>query len=111
MTQLAERMSENETPVAPVRPHPASFRYPAGYIFSRDGVIYRQINDVARKDYERLLTSGLYAALEKSGDLVPHEEVDRSLSPDGLAYRVIRPDRIHFISYPYEWSFSQLKDA
>ena len=111
MTQLAERMSENETPVAPVRPHPASFRDPAGYIFSHDGVIYRQINDVARQDYERLLTSGLYAALEKSGDLVPHEEVDRSLSPDGLAYRVIRPERMNFISYPYEWSFSQLKDA
>ena len=27
------------------------------------------------------------------------------------AYKVIRPDRIHLISYPYEWSFSQYQDA
>ena len=28
-----------------------------------------------------------------------------------LAYKVIKPDQIAFVSYPYEWSFSQLKDA
>src|SRR4051794_30857078 len=27
------------------------------------------------------------------------------------AYKVIRPDLIDFISYPYEWSYSQYKDA
>jgi len=27
------------------------------------------------------------------------------------AYKVIQPERVPFISYPYEWSFSQLKDA
>jgi hypothetical protein len=94
-----------------VTPHPASFRDPSGYIFTRDGVVYRQINESARNDYERLLASGLYDALVKSGDLVPHEEVDGSLSPDGRAFRVIRPERVSFISYPYEWCFSQLKDA
>jgi ribosomal protein L11 methylase PrmA len=26
-------------------------------------------------------------------------------------YKVIEPEKIDFISYPYEWSFSQLKDA
>ena len=26
-------------------------------------------------------------------------------------YKVIQPDKVDFISYPYEWSFSQLKDA
>ena len=35
--------------------------------------------------------------------------LDLAASPD--AYRVIRPERIPFISYPYEWSFSQLQDA
>jgi ribosomal protein L11 methylase PrmA len=33
------------------------------------------------------------------------------LSPDGRAFKVIRPERVAFISYPYEWCFSQLKDA
>ena len=27
------------------------------------------------------------------------------------AWKVIKPERVGFISYPYEWSFSQLKDA
>ena len=100
-----------DTPVSDVQPHAASFRDPAGFIFMRDGVVYRQINPAGRADYERLLTSGLYDALVKAGDLVRHDEDDLNLSPDGLAFRVIRPDRISFISYPYEWSFSQLKDA
>ena len=40
-----------------------------------------------------------------------HEEVSSDLAADSSAYRVIRPDQLEVISYPYEWSFSQLKDA
>jgi hypothetical protein len=43
--------------------------------------------------------------------LIPHEEVDPSLAATGGAHRVLRPERIPFVSYPYEWSFSQLQDA
>ncbi|MEN6299436.1 MAG: SAM-dependent methyltransferase [Anaerolineaceae bacterium] len=28
-----------------------------------------------------------------------------------IAYKVIQPEKVEFISYPYEWAFSQLKDA
>ena len=94
-----------------VRGHAASFRDPSGFVFTRDAVLYRQINEAARADYDRLLASGLYKKLAESGDLVVHEEVDSRLSPDGRALRVIQPERVGFISYPYEWSFSQLKDA
>ena len=40
--------------------------------------------------------------------LIPHEEVDigRSISED--AYKVIAPEPATFLSYPYEWCFSQL---
>jgi hypothetical protein len=104
--------SNGESTVADgARAHAASFRDPAGFVFTRGDVIFRQINDVARTDYERLLGSGLYEALVASGDLVPHEEADLDLSPDGRAFRVIRPERVPFVSYPYEWCFSQLKDA
>ena len=91
--------------------HGASYRDPAGFVFERDGVLYRQINPAAREDYTALIESGLYAALAGRGDLVAHEEADVALSPDGRAFRVIRPERIGFISYPYEWCFGQLKDA
>ena len=96
---------------APPRPHQASFRDPAGFVFSLDGVLYRQVNPVGRPDYDALMTSGLYERLVKAGDLVPHEEVSASTSPYGGASAVLRPTRVAFISYPYEWSFSQLKDA
>ena len=53
------------------RGHSASFRDPAGFVFTRDGVLYRQINETAGTDYERLLSSGLYKDLAGSGDMVP----------------------------------------
>lgn len=92
-------------------PHAASFRDPAGFIFIRDGVLYRQVNPVGRADYDLLMSSGLYEHLVQAGDLVRHEEGDPALSPDARASVVLRPARVGFISYPYEWSFSQLKDA
>jgi hypothetical protein len=97
--------------MAGIAAHRASFRDPAGFVFTRGGVLYRQIHAIARNDYERLLSSGLYDTLVESGDLIAHAEADAALSPDGLAFRVIRPERVTFISYPYEWCFSQLKNA
>ncbi len=44
--------------------------------------------------------------------MIPHQEVDSQtprLTDD--AYKVLKPDPVPFISYPYEWCFSQLKDA
>jgi hypothetical protein len=97
--------------------HAASFRDPSGFLFSRDGVLYRQVNRKYEQEYARLMESGLYEKLIKAGLLVPHVEVDQPTMefetvPLGAAgYKVIQPERVPFISYPYEWSFGQLKDA
>jgi ribosomal protein L11 methylase PrmA len=76
-----------------------------------DGEIYRQVNRSYQDDYDRLADSGLYQQLIDKGLLVPHVEVGLDHAVSEQAYKVIRPQRIPFISYPYEWSFSQLKDA
>ena len=89
----------------------ASFRDPSGFLFSREGVLYRQVNSIYREHYDQLVTSKLYSKLVNSGLLVPHEEVDVEPEEPNLAYKVIQPEPVRFISYPYEWSFSQLKDA
>ena len=34
-----------------------------------------------------------------------------SLAEAEGAWKVIKPKRVGFISYPYEWTFSELKDA
>jgi hypothetical protein len=90
---------------------PGSFRDPSGFLFCREGLIYRQINRVYKAQYNQLLDSGLYEALVDAGLLIPHQEVDIEAVDPERAYRVILPEQIPFISYPYEWSFSQLKDA
>lgn len=89
----------------------SSFRDPSGFLFNEDGVLYRQVNQSYRKAYDRLMTSGLYESLVTRGLLVAHAEVTVKPSLPDLSYKVIQPQRVPFISYPYEWSFSQLKDA
>lgn len=88
----------------------ASFRDPSGFIFKKDGVVYRQINKAYQKEYDLLISSGLFEKLTKEGLLINHEEVS-GYRDNPEAYKIIKPEQIPFISYPYEWSFSQLKDA
>lgn len=90
---------------------PSSFRDNFGFVFWTGGRVYRQINPAGKAAYDQLMESGLHAKLVMAGLLVDHEEVPGdSLGITG-AYKVIRPELVPFISYPYEWSFSQLKDA
>ncbi len=89
----------------------SSFRDPSGFLFLHDSVIYRQANTIYKENYDHLINSGLYKSLVDFGLLIPHEEVDVSYAKSDNVYRVIKPEEIGFISYPYEWCFSQLKDA
>lgn len=90
---------------------PASFRDPSGALFHRDNVLYRQVNPGYREDYEQLMSSGLYQSLVDEKLLIPHDEVEISLAHSDGAYKVLQPETVDYISYPYEWCFSQLKDA
>ena len=89
----------------------ASFRDPSGFLYTHEGLLYRQVNRAYEQEYVRLFESGLYEKLAKARLLIPHVEVDQAAAEPETAYKVIQPERVLFISYPYEWSFSQLKDA
>ena len=91
--------------------NPASFRDPSGFIFRRDGQIYRQVNLGYKEPFDYLITSGLYDKLTRDNLLIPHTDIGREYALTENAYTVIRPETLPFISYPYEWCFSQLKDA
>ncbi|RLD02704.1 MAG: SAM-dependent methyltransferase, partial [Chloroflexi bacterium] len=91
--------------------HPASFRDPSGFLFTDEGALYRQVNQQYADEYQRLMESGLYENLSKIGRLVTHQEVDIEPIQPEKAFKIIQPELIPFISYPYEWSFSQLKEA
>ena len=88
----------------------SSFRDPSGYLFKKNGILYRRVNLSYKQHYDKLISSGLFEKLVKEKKLVNHEEVS-SDSGDETAYMLLRPSFVTFISYPYEWSFSQLKDA
>ena len=89
-----------------------SFRDPSGFMFKHDGKLFRQINQKYQEEYDLLMSSGLYDQLNKSRTLVAHKEADLALAPrPEIAYKVIQPEIVDFISYPYEWCFNQLKDA
>jgi len=90
---------------------PSSFRDPSGFLFYKNGVLYRQVNVIYKENYDHLMNSGLYKALVDAELLIPHEEVDIEGPERDKAYKIIKPRPIPFISYPYEWSFSELKDA
>jgi len=92
-----------------------SFRDPAGQVFrDQKGRVFRQINQAGAEDFDLLLSSGLYDVLTQRHFMVSHKLVrgetrDKLVGPD--AYQLIQPQKIPFVSYPFEWSFSQLRDA
>lgn len=87
----------------------SSYRDPSGFIFYKEAEIYRQIHHSYKNNYDVLMHSGLYQHLVSSGDLIPHTETNLPLEMG--VYKIIKPKLVPFISYPYEWCFSQLKAA
>ena len=82
---------------------PGSFRDPSGFVFRHEGKLFRKISERGKKDFELFLRSGLAGKLVREGKLVPFEPT----ADDS----VIELAELPFITYPYEWSFSQLRDA
>jgi ribosomal protein L11 methylase PrmA len=79
-------------------------------VFRRDGVLLRRLEPRYAPHYDRLMSSGLYEALTADGRLVAHEEVAPGPADAG-AYRILKPQPVPFVSYPYEWAPGQLKAA
>ena len=80
----------------------SSFRDPSGYVFKKEGIIYRKVSPAYLPVMEKVTESGLYSDLVTDSMLLPFRWVDES---------TIKPEQVPFVSYPYEWSFSMLKDA
>ena len=89
----------------------SSFRDPAGFLFWRDGNIYRYVAPSYARQFGNARASGLYAEAIASGRLLPFELVETSTPGTEQAVAVLRPHQLPLVTYPYEWSFGQLKDA
>jgi hypothetical protein len=90
---------------------PGSFRDPESRVFYAGDEVYRALSPGGLGDFEALRASGLLddERIVRT-EVVQDGAVDRALlvhEPAG----VLRHERIPFVSYPYEWTFSMLKDA
>jgi hypothetical protein len=90
---------------------PGSFRDPESRVFYSDGEVYRALSAAGLSDFQAVVDAGL---------LDDERVVRTELAQDTEALRgllvhqpagVLRHERIPFVSYPYEWTFSMLKDA
>ncbi len=94
---------------------PSSFRDDSGFIFKQNELFYRAVNHSYQKNYDSLMLSGLYDELVKNKYLISHEETSdieiTDIYAESSVYKIILPKQLTFISYPYDWSFSMLKDA
>jgi ribosomal protein L11 methylase PrmA len=95
----------------PVERDPGSFRDPGGFVYRRDGVLLRQVGESLAGDWEAFVASGLATRLVDQGRLIRWEPAPIEDAASADARIVLRPEPLEFISYPYEWTFGQLRDA
>jgi len=96
-----------------MRIEPGSFRDPAGRVFTDKGRVFRAVFEPGRASFEKAREAGIYNWAIENGLLVAMEDVAPETmvwEGDEPAYLVEHP-ALDFISYPYEWTFSQLKRA
>jgi len=90
---------------------PASYRDPSGFLFRHQGPLYRYVAPPYAPHYDALSSSGLYEELTAAGLLIPHAEVPSWDDATRSAHRILAPEPVPFVSYPYEWCFGELKAA
>jgi hypothetical protein len=93
------------------QPLPSSYRDPSGFVFEKDGILYRQVNKIFKKDFDHFISSGCYDHLTKKKLLISNKEIKENISGSAEWYKTLLPEKIDYISYPYEWCFDMIKDA
>ncbi len=93
--------------------HESSFKDPHGFIIEVNNEVFRVVRNGYKDEYNHLMTSGLFDELLREQLIIEHQEITNSEIESSYGsdlYRILKPTRVS-ISYPSEWSFSQLKDA
>jgi len=102
--------SHSDSPTS--RIDPGSYRDPGSRVFHLDGNVYRFIDERSLTNWERLCETKFFAEGVASGQIVDTElDPEYALNDDDGWAAVLRHDRIPVISYPYEWTFSMLREA
>jgi hypothetical protein len=88
-------------------PDPGSFRDPASRVVFDGDKVVRLLDERGLEGWQALSATEFFRTAVADGRLIESVEVD---PPEGSAAALAHP-RLQFISYPYEWTFSMLRDA
>jgi hypothetical protein len=99
-------MTTNPVPPSLLRSS-GSFRDPSGVVYLTEDRVLRTIQPVFAEHWNFAETSGFFAEAVRQGKLLPFAEI----APLKGSWKTLEAERLPFVSYPYEWSFGQLKDA
>jgi hypothetical protein len=91
-----------------------SFRDPDSRVFLRPDGVFRVLSGPGFEQYQALAATSLWRELQAEGSVVATELAESVDLPELLAIEpaaVLRHERVPFISYPYEWTFTMLQDA
>jgi hypothetical protein len=98
------------------RPDPGSFRDHRSRVFAAADTVYRGLDEVATKQLKDITERAFFRTAMERGEIVPTRWVDEA--PAAIAVDDTRGftgwlahDRLPVVSYPYEWTFSMLRDA
>jgi hypothetical protein len=89
-------------------PDPGSFRDPDNQVFHTGGEVRRGLRGAAVEDWRALAATGFFGRMVEAGKICPTEQLAQTEPGFELT---LRHQKIPFISYPYEWTFSMLRDA
>ena len=84
----------------------SSFRDPSGYVFIENDTIKRVVNPIYFEQFKSLTDGGFYQTIFDKKYLISHKVLSQTQKQI-----IIEAHKIPFVSYPYEWSFSQYKHA
>ena len=88
-------------------PDPGSFRDPASRVVLDGDKVIRLLDERGVEGWRALSGTDFFRKAVADGRLIESVEVD---PPDGSAGALIHP-RLDLITYPYEWTFTMLRDA
>jgi len=106
-------MSFAEKPINTLEAVPGSYRDPSGHVFIQNARIFRTVTKHGLEAFQAVEKTGLLAELVEKELLVPWWEADENVleQTDQSVMRILEHARLPYISYPFEWSFSALKNA
>ena len=97
-----------------LRTEEGSFRDREGRVFYDRGAVYRALSRRALEDWEAVESRSFFTKAMAAGKIVETRpaELPEDLEVGALEWvAALQHQKIPFISYPYEWSFSMLQDA